>query len=428
MSAAWATLRAHAGVRGLSKLDEMMKSFRQPGAFDPQVTMDDRLVALPHLSRLDILGQMVRRGLDPVLVHALLPLLEKHPLERALVAWDVLNGSLFVVGDPFVDELRAAARLLKEVLPSPGARGLDLNRINGVELVQRFSGSDVLGEAHLVELLGGAWEHKLAAFGELQRRGDEFVADRGVHVSLHSLATLLHLAHLPSLASVYFDYLARGLGYRTASVGLCETLLDAELPQHLPSDALRPGDLPEDALQDASEYLIYRTYLAMGYAAQAHELSEKNRNERPANAPPPSARLVVVRAHLSTLAGAPAAGALEAVSRVRERDELWRYAARVRVMIAAAQGAPGARAPLELLHEFIVAFGNDRRCWHEALNNAPSSAIWKRDAARVLGREALHLPHERSCWEVLSMFVGSPRSVQAVVDEIDARLNEQARL
>jgi hypothetical protein len=46
----------------------------------------------------------------------------------------------------------------------------------------------------------------------------------------------------------------------------------------------------------------------------------------------------------------------------------------------------------------------------------------------VLGRELLYLPHERSGWEVLSMFVGSPRQVQEVVDEIDARLNAQAQL
>jgi hypothetical protein len=427
VSAAWATLRAQAGVRGLTKLEELMGSFKQPGAFDPQVTMDDRLVALPHLARLDILGQMVRRGLDPVLIHALLPLLEKHPLERALVAWDVLGGSLFVQGDPFVDVLRAAVRPLAGVLP-PGGRGIDLNRIDSVELVRRFSGTGALGEAHVVELLGAAYEHKLAAFDELARRGDELVGDRGVHVSLHSLARLLHLAHLPSLASVYFDYLSRALGYRPAAMSLAETLIDAELPQHVPADVLRQGDMAEQALADAGAYLVYRTYLTLGQAAAAYELFENNRRARPAQVPPPSPHLVLVGAHLAILMSKPPGVTLEALARVCEKSELWRYAARVRVTAAAALSGATARAPLELLHEFVTAFGNDRRCWHECLDNAPPNAVWKRDAARVLGREALYLPHERACWEVISMFIGSPRAVQEVVDQIDARLNEQTRI
>jgi hypothetical protein len=428
VSAAWGTLRAQAQVRGLDKLGELMGSFKQPGAFDPLVTKDDRLVALPHLARLDILGQMVRRGLDPVLVHALMPLLEKYPLERALVAWDVLGGSLFVQGDPFVDELRAAARPLAGVLPPPGVRGIDLNRANGVELVRRFSGVDALAEAHILELLGGAYEHKLAAFGELQRRGDELVSDRGVHVSLHSLARLLHLAHLPSLASVYFDYLSRELGYRPAAMSLGETLLDAEVPRHLPADLLKAGDLPDQQLEDAGLYLVCRAYLAFGQTAPAYALVERNRQARPAEAPPPSPQLVVLRAHLSMQMSKPPGVTLEALDRVCEKNELWRYAARVRVAATATLAGVGSRAPLDKLHDFIISFGNDRRCWHEALDNAPPSALWKRDAARVLGRELLYLPHERACWEVLSMFVGSPRQVQEVVDEIDARLNAQAQL
>lgn len=428
MSAAFATLRAQVGVRGLTRLEELMARFKQPGAFDALVTMDDRLVALPHLGRLDLLGQLIRRGLDPVLIKALLPLLEKHPLERALVAWDTLNGSIFVRADPFVEELRAAARPLKEILPPPGARAIDLHRIDSVALVRRFSGSAELGEAHLVELLGGAYEHKLAAYEELQRRGDQLAADRDVHISLHALARLLHLAHLPSLAAVYFDYLSRALGYRAASLGLCETLLDAELPQHLPDDVLRQDDLPPQALQDTSEYLIYRSYLALGHIAPAYAQCEKSRQARPADAPPPSPRLVMVRAHLATLMRKPDGPSIDEVEQLRQKNELWRYAARVRVMMAAAHAKPSARGPLELLHQFITDFGNDRRCWHEALAYAPDNATWKRDAARVLGREALYLPHERTCWEVMSMFLGNPRSVQAVVDEIDARLAEQAQL
>jgi hypothetical protein len=428
MSSAWETLRGHVAARGLGTLGAVMKGFAQPGAFDPLVSMDPRLVAPPNLDRLDLIGQLVRRGLDPAILRALMPLLERHPLERALIAWDALCGAIFVEGDPFVDELRAFVRPLKAVLPAAGVRGIDLNRTPSVALIKRYSGMNELGRAHIVELLGAAYEHKLAAYGELERRGDSFGRDHDVHVSLHSLARVLHLAHLPTLASVYLDYLSRALGYRAAGFDLCETLLDAEVPQHIPIDAILPGDLPDELLQDAVEYVVFRKHIAMGHIAQAHEIFEANLERRAANRPPLPARLVVVRAHLATMSDRPPLVSLDQVSRVCQADEVWRYAARVRVAVAAAQTGGRARQPLELLHDFVAGFGNDRRCWHEALVSAPVDAVWKRDSARLLGREAQHLPHERAVWEVLSMFMTDPSTIQRIVDEIDARLAAQARL
>jgi hypothetical protein len=428
MSAAWAILRRHVAARGLSTMGELMKGFAQAGAFDPLVTMDPRLLAPPNLDRLDLIGQLVRRGLDPGLVRPLMPLLAKHPLERALVAWDVLGGAILPTDDPFVDELRGYARPIKDVLPPPGLRGIDLNRTSSVELIKRYSGMAELGEAHIVELLGAAYEHKLAAFGELQRRGDELGSAREVHISLHSLGKVLQLAHLPSLASVYLDYLARGLGYRAANFELCETLFDAEVPQHIPGDAIRKGDVPDELLQDTAEYLVYRTNIAFGQTAQAYHLLERNLRDRSPERGPLAPRVMVVLAHLATMMDKPSPVSLEQVSQVCEADKLWRYAARVRVAMAAAQSPVGARRPVQMLHDFITAFGNDRRCWHEALVSAPAEALWKRDSARVLGREATYLPHERATWEVMSMFMTDPPTIQRVVDEIDARLRAQTTL
>jgi hypothetical protein len=420
----WPQLKEQVAARNLPTLSSLMEKFALPGAFDPLVTMDPQLEAPPNQGRLELLRQLVRRGLDPLLVKPLLAALENHPLERALVAWDALAGALLPEGDPFVEELRQAARPLKSVLP---ARGIDLKKISSQELIRRFSGSAQLDEASLVALLGGAYEHQLAAFEELHRRGDEMVEDHRVHVALRSLARVLQLAHLPSLAAVYFDYLSRALGHRKAAFDFCETLLDAELPQLIPADEIRGDDAPEWILKDASEYLIYRTYVNYGHAADAWEVCEQNRVQRPKNAPPPSPRLLVGRAHLANLLGKKASNA--GLDQICAADPAWRFAARVRVACAAAASTDAASGvPLQLLHDFIVGFGNDRRCWHEALDAAPPNAIWKRDGARLLGREAQHLPHERAVWEVLAMFMANPATIQRVVDEIDAQLARQSRL
>lgn len=121
-----ATLAELAAARALPEAAALLS--RSPAAplFDARrVPMDPRLVEPPHARPKNLLGQLARRGLDPTLVRALWSWLAARPLERALVAWDVLNGALLPAGDPFVDELRAAARPLAARLPPPGRCGLD---------------------------------------------------------------------------------------------------------------------------------------------------------------------------------------------------------------------------------------------------------------------------------------------------------------
>ena len=63
---------------------------------DPGATpRDARFDEPPALQLKRILGQLPRRGLDPRLVRALWPLLADRPLERGLVACDVLAQTLF---------------------------------------------------------------------------------------------------------------------------------------------------------------------------------------------------------------------------------------------------------------------------------------------------------------------------------------------
>src|SRR5262249_38669837 len=60
-------LRALARARGLHTVEELIARFRYGDYFDRAVTADARLGEPPHEEPLNVLGQMTRRGLDPVL-------------------------------------------------------------------------------------------------------------------------------------------------------------------------------------------------------------------------------------------------------------------------------------------------------------------------------------------------------------------------
>lgn len=388
--------------------------------FERRVVQDPRLGLEPAKEAPELVGQLVRRGLDPALVRALLGQWSSRPAERALLAWDVLGGALFAPGDPLLGELREAARPLAGLV-QPGRAGVDLNRDPAERLITRLS--PAAQHATSVELLARAAQHDLAALLELHRRGDALVRQPATREAIRAFGLALHLAHLPTLASVYLDLASRPLGLRSAARDLCEALFDAEAPEKIPADAIRRGDVPEVELSDAAEYLVYRSYLALGQAREAYALLMQNLAQRQEALGPPSAALQVVGAHLAALAGElDAAPAI--VDAARERDRLWRYASRVRCVVSARLG----EAPLERLHEHVSGFGNDLRAWGEALLVAPAEAGWKTDAILVLAREAFHLPHEPAAWRPLLMLLGRPPALDAAARELDARLRAQTTL
>jgi hypothetical protein len=411
--------------RGLPAAASLLAKFKTPQLFDPRVSPDARLDEPPRDQALDVLGQMVRRGLDPPLVRALLPWLARRPLERGLFAWDVLCGAL--VDEPLAAELRAAARPLAAVLPEPGQRGVDLNRHPSDGLIARFARLEHTDETWL---LAAAYDHQLAALAELARRRDPLVDDPAVLVSLQAFARTLHLAHLPTLAAVYFDFLSRVLGHRPAALELCETLLDGEATARIPADAIQKSDLAPAALEDAAEYLTYRVWIALGDARRAAALADENLARRERERPPPSARLQVVRAHLGVLTRGGDVDERALVALCAD-EPLWRYAARVQVAVAAANSPPGSARPLQLLAGYLSGFGNDFRCWSEALLAAPEAATWRMDSCRLLGREIRRLPHEPSLWKLVLMIVGggsSKGAIEAAAGELEDRLRRQCRL
>jgi len=378
---------------------------------------DPRLIepAGPDLKR--ILGQMARRGSDPKLVAALWAKLDGRPVERALVAVDVLAQAIWARRDPLLDELRAAAATLGAAR-TPGELGIDLNAHTARDLIARHPRPE-LASMTVVELLARAYDQDLGVLDELKRRDDELLTRLPTRESIHAFARLAALARLPTLASVYFDWLVRGLGWRVPVLDLCETLFDAGVAHKLPGDAIDPGDVPETDRQDVAEYLLYRSHLGVGDADTANAALMQRTAERPRWTRSPSLRNEVIRAHLGTLYGHGKDVTLARVEAACAEEPLWRYGARVRAIVAAVRVPWRA---VDLFQAQLGGFGNDLETGLAVISLAPEDV--KRDVARILCLEAFFLPHEPAPWKLLGLLFGAG---EPIAHELDARLAEQSR-
>ncbi|HTL34385.1 MAG TPA: hypothetical protein VL326_14760 [Kofleriaceae bacterium] len=385
---------------------------------DPtQAPPDPRLVEPVADDIKRIFGQMTRRGCDPVLVTALWNKLGRRPLERALVAVDVLASSIWPTNDPLLPELRAAAKSLASARPPVGELGIDLNKFSATELMNRHALLLELSGSSTPDLLALAYEHNLSAFLELRRRGDKLFDQEPTRDSIHAYARLVALAHLPTLASVYMDWLVRDLGYRPPMLDLCEVLFDAGVAQKIPGDAIQPSDFPEAEGRDIGEYVLYRAHISVGDLDRASGLMVHNAEQRPRWGRPSSSRLDVVRAHLGTLYGHSEDITLQRVEAACSDDRTWRYGAKVRAIVAAKRQPTRA---FEMVHGYVAGFGNDYETLLTVLSIGPEAL--KRDVARIIVREAFYLPHEPSVWKLLGALFGARAPV---ADEIDKRIRSQ---
>ena len=416
-----------ARARGLSETAKILDGFAAPQLLDARrLPADPRLVEPPHESHKRILPQLARRGLDPALVRALWKWLDGRPLERALVAVDVLGRSLMPSGDPFAGELALAAATLGALRPPPGSTAIDLNEHPAASLIARFARDPGASGRVVAELGVRSYDFDLGALDALAERRHELVASDATHESIRAFGKLLSLARLPTLASLYLDWVSRPLGYRRAAMDLCETLFDAGEPRKIPGDAIRPGDFKDADVEDAAAYLVCRIHTSLGQMQDGWQICEQNWKKRDRKLGPPRDRLLVARAHLGTIAGARPA-TLEAVGAACKRDLAWRYGAHVRAVVAAAQLAPNSKEPLQLAHDYVTGFGNDLGFWRELVSVVPPSAPLRADALAVLTREALALPHEPAVWQALTLLIAGARGAEPAHREIAARLAAQAR-
>jgi hypothetical protein len=382
---------------------------------DPDAAPRDARLTEPVAGDLKrILGQMARRGADPALVGALWGKLAGRPLERALVAVDVLAQAVLPPREPLLGELRAAAGLLDRARTA-GELGVDLNAHPASALIERHARG--LEGASAIELMAKAYEQDLGALAELARRGDDLIAKPATRESIHAFGRLAGLARLPTLASVYLDWLARGLGWRVPALDLCEVLFDAGMAQKLPGDAVRPGDVAARDQRDVAEYLLYRAHVSIGDTDTANALLMKAAGER-ARWMGPSARLDAVRAHLGTLYGHSDDVTLARIEAACAQDPLWRYGAQVRAILA-ARVAPSKA--VEAFYGYLAGFGSHFDSALAVVSLVPEPV--KREIARLLCREAFYLPHEPAPWKLLGLLFGVGKPV---ADEVDGRLRAQS--
>ncbi len=408
--------------QGLASTARLIERFHTPELFAREFPNDPRLTLAPHDDTLEVMRQMARRGLQPALVRPLLDWLANRPLERALLAWDLLATTL-VPDAELLAELRRAVAPFKEVLPAPGCACIDLNAHRAESLIPAG-----LEDGDEISLFALANEFSLTALAELERRKDPLPRKTGVLISVRAIGRVLHLAHAPTLGAIYLDYQARTLGFRPAAHDLCELMFDASAAARLPPDGVQPGDLPPDLISDYAEYLTYRSYLGQVEAKQLHGLIQRNLAARPPLMPAPSVQLSVVRAHVCALARQPPPLPPEALDQICNDNKLWRYAARVRVVIKAALSPPRSPLPLAALHDYLTAFGNDRETAYEALLVGPADATWKQEALPLLVREVRALPHEVGVWRAIIMMIGDKLGVLEAIAEMRGLIERQSRL
>jgi hypothetical protein len=385
---------------------------------------------------LALLANLARRGHDRALIETLLGWLDGRPLESGLVAWDALTTSLYSDEEaPFVERLRGLARAVKEALPGPAERGANLAEHPATALIERFA-QPLLASATLAELTEGAKNFSLGALAALRASGGEtaaLVASADVLEGVRGFARFLHLARLPSLASVVLDYLWRGLGHKPAFFDLCETMLDAEAPDRIPLGGLPEKEADEPDTRDFLEYLAYRAGVARKKTPDTYALlftAKKARHHWFKKDEEPTPRFLLCQAELTSRIkdhDPENLVPLAVVDRIAGADDAWRYAARIRVLTAAAQTDGITMEPMELLRDYTQHFGLDFPALYYAMDVAPKGSIWIRDFVRYLAREAAWYPHNKDTWKLLAPIIARG-NLKAALAEIDQRMIEQSTL
>lgn len=411
-------------VHQLPGVADLIRTFGHRDLLDGAVDPPALPPPAPELT--DLLQQVARRGFDPALVPALLRHFEGRPLERGVVAWDILCSTAWPQAeDDLFGELREAAEAIDEISATPEARCFDFNRYPSTELIVHYAADAVKDPIEEAKRNGiGAIDQLLKKGG----RAGDMIKSEPFRAGLTSLGRLYAHAHLPSLASLYFDYAIRALGHREALPLLCETMFDARAAERIPRDAIVKGNVTDAEWIDFSEYMLYRTHEGLGASIKAYGILETNRQNRGA-AHVPTARFTIMQGYLAPLFG-DAPPPFPQVDEIAQHNELWQLAWAVRIAASAHTSERDSGAPLEAASDFVARFGHDWRAWYHAFRTATQThgadIPWKLAAVRAVGQEIVSLPHEPNAWKGLVLLTADDDSVNEVIEEIDEHLYDQS--
>ena len=363
------------------------------------------------------IAQLVRRGLQPSAIATLRQAWQGRPLERGLLAWDVLNGAL-LSDRSLVEELRDDARLVGAVLPEPG-HGFVLHRPEEIEQLM-----DAIATPAVRDLSRDELTTSIPPFGAL--RADGVTPDQMLLDVIRQYARLLHRAHLPTLASFCLADLYHHHHYQPALRDLVEVLLDQEATD---VDSWLSDAHGEDAVELAT-YVRLRGLNnreqwdeALQFA-DAHRAALESLELPPAKAAHVNPRPTLAYAEAALRRGRQAVS-YEHVAAIAGVEPAWRYAFRVMLTYAATR----IKDPsfVTLLATYVEKFGNDVHAWYDTMAVAADDVHWGPKLPGLLTREVLALPHDPAVWKSAVYMLGEDNASDGA-DEVDARLRAQAKL
>lgn len=376
------------------------------GELEWDVEMDSYLsIEVPaHLE--GILTLMIRRGLEPALVMALFNVFRARPLERALLAWDVLNGALLGAEDRELGQ-----QMFKELGPlkqlgATRTAAVPRDRVTALIDAAR-PGQDVDPVPLLDDFLGTPSLAALVALTSIRKTladDDPFVEATIAH------AKKLALAHLPSLAIGFMQILWDRFHVDSALHLMVELALDHDLLDSLP-----------EMTTDDEHTLARRAYVAVRSRLNTYDVLEATMELAAAeefaavkNSADPS--LILARAELALLTNKRFdESAIQLINAIAPPDSGWRYAVRIREsMIIATKPHLAAGA----VQAFIPKFGNDVRLWRRAGRHAEA----RTRLLKMLSRELRYVSHEPEVWRAVGFF---SKDAGPIKTEIQQRLRTQ---
>jgi hypothetical protein len=403
--------------RGLPQLAEAMQQYEKKGwigearAVTTQGNLDKPV---------DLLSTIARHGLRSDLLESLANQLADRPLERGLLAWDVMNSCLFEQ-HAGVEPWRDWATAIATQLPPNGRRGYPAAFISAREVVASITAPEQHAAADDERLLAGMMAHELGAYAAFKKGHPEdldFLVDEKLLPTTLQIARLFSLAHLPTLASFYQEYLRTEFGLAEADEDVCETLLDCASPDFVPANDRR-----------SSEFALYVEFRKM--AVGDHALRAKGLL---AAAPSCDAESesrgglgrVLLRADLDVMFGG-AGDDLPVVHAIVKKQPLWRFARRVQARVAARRFARATEVPESMFDQFVETFGSDATFWYSMLvETAHKDQSWLRSVIGRLTSELLTNPHDVEGWRALAMFLDDAQT--PTLAEIGARVADQTLL
>jgi hypothetical protein len=370
-----------------------------------------------------------RHGLEPKRVQAILASLEGRPIEAGLLAWDVLSGSL--VGDKaLLDELRSTAKRIREITPPAGESCVAMRDVDVRELINRVAipPFEKLKDA---QALAAAQTGAIAAL-EMQLTIDkDSKTSQAMRAAVPNQARLIHLGHMPTLASFYYHYLWKRLDDREAMAQLVEVQADENADPDL---APTPKQLADGTLEGL-ELVMYRTG-RIG-ARERVEIEEAGkglqpegldyRKDPPAQLAKTGQRMHLVMAHLGLVHGDLIVPLAVVAEIVKLRPE-WRYARQMMAAMTAKLAPLDSNVPLQVVDAFLAQFGNTAELWNDVGDFAPDGAKWIDGLCARLVREIVQQPHDLQAWRAFPRLFLAGKDQDAWSGELDAHVTRQCMI